>query len=111
MSWIFTLVMPLLITLLPVGFLLVFAKPLSATHRLKSTLIISAMAVISGLITPFLASVVCASNLAATLPNDEPRCVTGAVIFLPIGGLMTLVTLVLAVFYSILANKKGKAGI
>jgi hypothetical protein len=48
-----------------------------------------------------LAIVLCANSLAQGMPANEPKCVTGAAVFLPIGVIFTLLALVTGICLTI----------
>ncbi len=58
--------------------------------------------------TPILALIDCGYGLTRDLPKDQPNCIEGAVIFLPIGYFMTIIALVISIYYCRLSFKINK---
>ena len=93
-----TFLIPFVITLIP----LVMVVGLSFVKRIRAsfsaTVAATSLSVFFGLFTPFLAVIHCAGILASLIPVDQPKCVIGAVTFLPIGGLFTLISLLAGIY-------------
>ncbi|PJJ60645.1 hypothetical protein CLV45_2074 [Hymenobacter chitinivorans DSM 11115] len=56
---------------------------------------------IIGCVSTALAVMLCANGLAQGMPAGEAKCVTGAAVFLPVGGLFTLLALLTGVALTI----------
>lgn len=108
MNLIFTLLLPLFITAVPLLFLQVFGRPQLARGSTGATLAITGMATLLGIFTPVLAAFVGVSSLPRPERGYELRCFPVSVLYLPLGYAITLVTLVLGVYYSIIVKKRRK---
>jgi hypothetical protein len=108
MNLILTLIIPLFITAIPLIFLQVFGRPQSANSSIGATLTITGLATLLGMITPFLAASFCAVNLAGPNTKDELHCVPISIVYLPLGYIITLATLFLGIYYSIIIKKRSK---
>ena len=94
---------PLLICMVPL--LLLIGLVYRRRFRRSVAIVISAsfLSVFTGLFTPILATFLAADIMVSWFPDtDEPKCVTGAAIFLPIGLVFTLLTLLLGIYLIIM---------
>lgn len=98
MHTILTLVVPLAVTSLP---LLVFIR-ISRLQIIRSSTPLLGLAILGSLLIGYLSSglavLLCANALSAGMHSSGPSCVTGAIIFFPIGGLFSLATLLLGLY-------------
>ncbi|WP_420147929.1 hypothetical protein [Spirosoma sp.] len=92
---------PLLITSIP---LVVFLF-LSQLERIKESsgliFLTTVFSTFIGWWTPFLGMLICSYFLASSMPDDKPKCVTGAVLFLFLGYLITGATLLIGLGTSV----------
>lgn len=95
---ILTLVLPLVVAAFP---LLAFTG-LSRFQLIRESTPLIGLAtlasVLSGCLSSGLAVLLCAGGLAYGMQGNGPKCVTGAVIFFPIGGFFTLLTLLIGLY-------------
>ena len=95
---ILTLVLPLVIAAFP---LLAFTGLSRIRLVWESTPLLGLAtlgSVLSGCLSSGLAVLLCARGLSYGMHGDGPKCVTGAVIFFPIGGFFTLLTLLIGLY-------------
>jgi hypothetical protein len=90
MTLINTLLLPLIISGLPLILILTLNRVKYINKSFVLTLMTIIIAVCIGFITPIYACIACANGLIQNLADNQPKCVTGAAIFLPIGVLMTI---------------------
>ncbi len=91
------LAIPLLITAVPLA-LLMFLRQLKPIRQSVSlTALTAILSTGTGLVTPFLGTLICAGMLANGMPDNRPKCVMGAVLFVPVGYLFTGLTLLVGV--------------
>ncbi len=98
MHTILTLLVPLLVASLPLLVLLGISRLriIRASTPLLGLAILGSLTI--GYLSSGLAVLLCANALSDGMHGSGPKCVTGAIIFLPIGGLFTLATLLLGLY-------------
>lgn len=65
------------------------------------TLVTTLLTTALSLGTTFLSIVFCANAMAAKMPDDGAKCVTGAVMFLPIGLVLTVITFLIGLVLTV----------
>ncbi len=87
---ILSIIIPTILILSPIlGFIIYRFR---IKKRIRPKIIISGLiAIVLGLILPWIATFVSAHGLAAGIPNDTSKCVTGAATFLFFGYVINLV--------------------
>lgn len=90
-----TLVVPLLIALVPLMLFLFLSNRKPIMQSVGLTTLAAVCSSLTGLATPFLAFWVCAVSLSIGMPENGPKCVTGAAFFLAVGYLFTAVTVLI----------------
>lgn len=106
-----TLCIPLIITAVPLV-LLAFLTQLKASSQSVWLTGLSAIASTAiGLVTPFVGTFICMGILASNMPDDHPKCVTGAVMFIPVGYFFTGLTLLIGIGLTVnVLLKQDRAG-
>lgn len=102
-------VIPLIISAIP---LLIMVGIYKFQKEINSYLLIlgfSLLTLFIGFVTPFYAIIFCANALAQNMPNDKPKCVTGASVFLLVGFTFTFITFILAIVCCINSYKKSES--
>ncbi|QMU29768.1 hypothetical protein [Adhaeribacter radiodurans] len=97
MTLINTLLVPLIISGLPLISILTLSRIKNIKESFVLTAITTIIAVLIGFATPIYACLVSAKGLLQNQSVNQSNCVTGSAIFLPIGVLMTISALVLGV--------------
>lgn len=109
MAIINTLILPLLITLLPLILIWTLNKITFVKSSFRFTLLTMVVSMAIGFFTPFYAMTICAEGLVQSMPDDQSKCLTGAVIFLPIGILITMIAFAIGCYYCVKTYRKGMA--
>ena len=101
------LLLPLLITGLPLILIWALNKVGFIKGSFELTLIAMVISVAIGFATPLYAVMTCAQGLSQSLPADQPKCLTGAAMFFPSGILMTIMTFILGIYYCVSAYRSS----
>lgn len=102
---ILSIIIPTLLILIPiVGFIIYRFR---ITKRIRPKFIISGLiAIILGLILPWIATFISAHGLATGMPDDAPKCVTGAATFWFFGYVINLIGIpLIGLIFYILAKE------
>ena len=94
-------IIPLLITGFPLTLFLFLRQLNRIRQSTELTAVAAAVSTFIGWWTPFGGTMICAGLLASGMPDNRPKCVTGAVLFLPVGYLITGVTLVIGLIVTV----------
>ena len=97
---------PLIISAIPLLIMLGIYKLQKAINSFWLILSFSSLTVLMGFVTPFYAIMLCANALAQNMPNNQPKCVIGAAIFLLVGFAFTFTTFILAIICCINSYKR-----
>ena len=87
---IISIIIPTFIILIPIIGFIIYRFRIKSRIRRK-ILISGLIGIALGLILPWIATFVSANGLAAGMPDNTPKCVTGATIFLFFGYLINLI--------------------
>ena len=82
--------LPTLIILLPIIMFSIYRLTIKTKIRRK-IIVSSILFLLLGLIVPWIATFVSANGLASGIPDDQPKCVTGAAMFFFYGYLINLI--------------------
>ena len=96
---------PLLITGFPVILIWTLNKVAFIKTSFELTFIATIVSVAIGFATPFYAVMTCAQGLSQSMPDDQPKCVTGAAMFFPIGILVTFWAFIVGIYYCVNAYR------
>ena len=97
----FVFVLPLVVAMFPLLALIGLTR-LRMIRRSAPLIALSTIGTaLSGFISSGLAILICAGALAKSMQGDGPKCVIGATVFLPIGGIFMFITVITGFYLTI----------
>jgi hypothetical protein len=96
-----TLLLPTLVAAAPLLALLGVTRLRPVRESASLTALTTLGGGLMGCACTAMAIVLCANGLAQGMPANEPKCVTGAAVFLPIGVIFTVLALVTGIYLTI----------